>query len=363
MWNFFGALASGLLGFGSNIMTNNYNKKLQDEANKTNIQIARETNQANRDMTAATNLANRELVREQNAAAAAEAEKAYQRSKPTTQVGNMQAAGMSLAGAINSLNGGGSYSPAPVNTARDEASRDNPAQVSPAQMMSAEGVFSNIAQAFAQRAEQKHAEKMAKMQIAAQKEENAASRENAKEIAQISAEASKYGADTSAGASKYSADKAYEIALKRYNLDKDVAERLTPKQVEHLDSIIAKNKAEADLTSKQASDLAYRIAEYQSEEYKSVRTAQNLLAGLQADFDYKITNKSFNDYLNENYDYNEETGEYTPKKWISNANKVQQGARAVWSTIFEILPVNLLLESLGGTVENVRAIKLLSKVK
>lgn len=170
-WNFGGSLLSSLFGFGSNIMTNYFNKKMQDEVNKTNIQIARETNQANRDMTAATNLANRNMVAAQNAAAVAEAEKAYQRSKPTTQVGNMQAAGMSLAGAINSLNGGGSYSPAPVNTARDEASRDSPVQVSPAQMMSAEGVFSNIAQSFMQREQMKSSERMFDKQLAFDREQ------------------------------------------------------------------------------------------------------------------------------------------------------------------------------------------------
>ena len=194
-WNFGSSLLSSLFGFGSNILTNYYNKKMQDEANKTNIQIARETNQANRDMTLATNLANREMVREQNAAAAAEAEKAYQRSKPTTQVGNMQASGMSLAGAINSLNGGGSYSPAPVNTARDEASRDSPAQVSPAQMMSAEGVFANIAQAFAQRAQQKHDEKMQAKQLAAQEKVQRAQIESNERIAQLQADTTNRNAD------------------------------------------------------------------------------------------------------------------------------------------------------------------------
>ena len=237
-WNFGGSLLSSLFGFGSNILTNYYNKKMQDEANKTNIQIVRETNQANRDMTAATNLANREMVREQNAAAAAEAEKAYQRSKPTTQVGNMQAAGMSLAGAINNLNGGGSYSPAPVNTARDEASRDSPAQVSPAQMMSAEGVFANIAQSFMQREQMKSSERMAKMQIAAQKEENAANRENAKEIARIQAEASKYGADSSAGAAKYGADKNFESAAARLEFDKAVHDFFKDKRNELLEKQI-----------------------------------------------------------------------------------------------------------------------------
>ena len=44
-----------------------------------------------------------------------ESEKAYKRSSAPNQVGLMTAAGMSRAGAINALNGGGSYTPAPIS--------------------------------------------------------------------------------------------------------------------------------------------------------------------------------------------------------------------------------------------------------
>lgn len=68
-----------------------------------------------------TNKHNAQMVAAQNAAAAAESEKAYERSKPTTQVTNMRQVGMSQAGAINALNGGGSYTPAPINVSQDQA--------------------------------------------------------------------------------------------------------------------------------------------------------------------------------------------------------------------------------------------------
>ena len=64
---------------------------------------------------------NEKMVAAQNAAAANEAEKAYERSKPTTQVTNMRQVGMSQAGAVNALNGGGSYTPAPVNVSQGQA--------------------------------------------------------------------------------------------------------------------------------------------------------------------------------------------------------------------------------------------------
>lgn len=70
---------------------------------------------------AETNRANRELVDRQNEFARQESELAYKRSLPQNQVANLMNAGMSRAGAINTLNGGGSYQPAPISTAQDEA--------------------------------------------------------------------------------------------------------------------------------------------------------------------------------------------------------------------------------------------------
>lgn len=81
----------------------------------------RQTNKTNERLTRETNAANREMVEMQNKAAALEADKAYKRSMPTNQVSNLLASGMSRAGAINTLNDGGSYTPAPVNVAQDTA--------------------------------------------------------------------------------------------------------------------------------------------------------------------------------------------------------------------------------------------------
>lgn len=293
------------------------------QTNEMNYKIAKETNEANRKM-----------VELQNEAAAAESEKAYQRSKAGNQVALMRAAGMSRAGAINALHGGGSYTPAPVNVSQDSAPQMQTADVSS---------LANMGQTLSAIFERKHQEKMLNKQLQAQKEENEAQRDSNERIAQLQADTTNRNADN------------------RLEFDKEQFDKLSPYQIRQINATIGKISAEAKLTQTQEKDLAYRVAEYQSEEYKSVRDAQKLLEGLQADFDYKITNKSFNDYLNENYDYKD--GEYVPKQWHSNANKVQQGARTIWNTIFEILPINLLLEALGGTVENVKAIKALSKVK
>lgn len=81
---------------GSNVATNKANLKSQEEANETNVRLSREA----------------------NVAQALESEKSYNRSKATNQVALLRQAGMSHAGALNVLSGGGSYTPAPVNTAQ-----------------------------------------------------------------------------------------------------------------------------------------------------------------------------------------------------------------------------------------------------
>lgn len=68
-----------------------------------------------------TNKNNAKLQEQANAAQVAESEKVYNRSKATNQVALMQQAGMSRAGALNALNGGGSYTPAPVNASQEQA--------------------------------------------------------------------------------------------------------------------------------------------------------------------------------------------------------------------------------------------------
>ena len=98
--NILGGFNLGSIGkLASSIFSSVANVKMQRETNATNMQIARE----------------------QNAAAAAESEKAYERSKATNQVRLMQDAGMSKAGALNAINGGGSYQPAPVNAGQAQA--------------------------------------------------------------------------------------------------------------------------------------------------------------------------------------------------------------------------------------------------
>lgn len=138
MYNMYGSIASSALGLiGSVINTHQVN-----EANK---QMVRETNEANRQM-----------VEMQNKAAKEEAELAYKRSSAPNQVNLMRAAGMSRAGAINALNGGGSYTPAPVNTSQDSAATMQTTDLS---------ALANIGQAFENQANRKLQEKLQAQQL------------------------------------------------------------------------------------------------------------------------------------------------------------------------------------------------------
>lgn len=75
--------------------------------------VAGATNKSNEKSVEETNQANLEAVERTNTANAEQAELAYQRSKPETQVFNMMQAGMSKPAALNALTGGGTYT-APV---------------------------------------------------------------------------------------------------------------------------------------------------------------------------------------------------------------------------------------------------------
>lgn len=96
-------LFGGLLGLAGSAINSSVNKKATDETNATNLQIAQETNAANVE----------------------QAELAYQRSLPTAQVQQMMQAGMTRAGALSALQGGGSYTAPTLQSAHMEKPEQN----------------------------------------------------------------------------------------------------------------------------------------------------------------------------------------------------------------------------------------------
>lgn len=128
--NFVGAIG--------NIVSSKKNREVNEK-------LTRETNENNRKMQESANATNMQIADNANALQREESEKAYERSKAGNQVNLMTQAGMSRAGAINALNGGGSYTPAPVNTAQVEASKDEVPQGNPTDFSGLIGAFSSLA--------------------------------------------------------------------------------------------------------------------------------------------------------------------------------------------------------------------------
>lgn len=96
-------LFAGIFGLVGSGINSSVNKKATEETNATNLQIAQETNAANVE----------------------QAELAYQRSLPTAQVQQMMQAGMTRAGALSALQGGGSYTAPTLQSAHMEKPEQN----------------------------------------------------------------------------------------------------------------------------------------------------------------------------------------------------------------------------------------------
>lgn len=126
-----GSIGAAGINAAANDATNEINYKIAQETNAANAANVKQTNLMNYKIAQETNAANAELARLANEFSHNEAELAYQRSTAQNQVANMQAAGMSKAGALNALNGGGSYTAAPVTTAT--AQQPNAMQAAQAQ--------------------------------------------------------------------------------------------------------------------------------------------------------------------------------------------------------------------------------------
>lgn len=314
-FNMIGQLGSGAMGLIGSIV----NTKQTNEAN---LQIARETNAANRQM-----------VQEQNRAAAAESEKAYQRSKATTQVANMMQAGMSRAAAINALNGGGSYTPAPVNVSQDTAPQMQTADLS---------ALANIGQAFAQRAQQKHDEKMQSKQLAAQAEAQKAQIESNERIAQLQANTTNRNADN-----RLNFDRLVHQQELQYKND-DLQFRKT--QYEYGKKLI---DAQTLLTNEQRYKIKAELDDFSSKPAKDAREAEYQLRRIAALYNYNVNENEFYKYLRDNFVKGEDGNYYPIAKQnlgtydqgaIGTLNDVESVSTAFWNMMFSIIPVRPLLD-------------------
>lgn len=273
------SLVSGLFSLGSSA--------LGYAQNQQNIKAQREANQQN--------LA---LTREANSAQMRESEKAYQRSLPTNQVANFRAAGMSHAGALQALSGGGSYSPAPVNTGQVEPVQGSSAGVQQGIESMLQAIMhqqSNATQMKIAREQMEHDIKITEMQLADNRDqrdheqvENHLNRKNQKEISAHTSSENRAGVE-------YTANKHLEGILAGVNMDKSRLDEIIRQfnvmspyyknhyvaQVKHLESV-------KGLNDQQKQEIADKLADWNSTEQKDARAAMAVAQAMTGQYNEEI---------------------------------------------------------------------------
>lgn len=315
--NIFGGFNLGSIGqLASSIFSSVANVKMQRETNATNMQIARE----------------------QNAAAAAESEKAYERSKATNQVRLMQDAGMSKAGALNAINGGGSYQPAPVNAGQAQAPQIDLTHAFDGIITAAENNKQRKAAEDLQTAQIKAAEEAQRKQIESDERKHAAQLANAKEIAQLQADTTNRNADN-----RLDFDKS------KLDWEKEIYDRLPIYEKERYDLGTELLRNQKDLELWKVNDLKYKVLEYQSLPYKTTRDGENLLRGLAAEFDYNLTEKDMKEFRDTYMYYDKESNQWKYKEHGNNAASrwVYENAPLYWDFVARVLPANKLGDIFG----------------
>lgn len=328
-----------------------------------------------------TNEANKQIAEEANAAQAAESEKAYRRSMPTNQVSNLRAAGMSHAGALNVLSGGGSYTPAPVNTAQMQSfSMDNPL-AGAADIVA--GIGSNSAQM-----------KQNKEQFEKGIQETERSNKVYESIAQQQADTERSKVDNEnmlRTQEFYINEYNHGMHILRDNVDlmkeyEDVSHLVDPVKYksafEYVEAVLKKSgrnelsavvrdqlenkwtiansdkftsaqtgktNAETKTLNEQFKQLKQEVEEYLSEPNKQARAndvqAQNdeaILRSMMAEYDID------EEEVKRMYYYDiQEDGTYKPNGWRKGIEKADR----FWNATFEIFGVNRLARALGAVLK------------
>ena len=205
-----------------------------------------------------TNKSNERIAAEQNAMQQAESEKAYQRSKATTQVQNLQDAGMSKAGALSTLNGGGSYTPAPITSSTAQAPQIDLTTAFDGLMTASENYKQRKSAEDLQAKQIKAAEDAQRNQIESQERQQKAQLESNERIAQLNADTTNRNAD------------------KRLDFDREQFEYNKPKILAEIEHIKKDTKRLEKVTEGQ--NLQNIRAKMENENYPELAKAANAKA-------------------------------------------------------------------------------------
>lgn len=321
-----------------------------------------------------TNKLNKQIADEANAAQAAESQKAYDRSKATNQVALLRQAGMSHAGALNVLSGGGSYSPAPVNTA----------QMQPFTM---ENPFAGIADIIAghgsNSAQMKQTKEQFEQSLEETKRSNEANekiqRENVEgenKVRQADVDMKRYelgmkqltdnkdnyalyeSLSQKVDPAKYSTSFEYISAIKestnKETIPSAVYEQLTNQwnianSGKLTTSQTNKTDKETDILGEQFKQIEQSVKEFLSYEAKDARKGMLLSDKAQAELnkllaEHDMSIREYKDSLEYVFD---EHGKLKPNGWTKTSDK----ASRFWNTVFSVVPKELIVEIVGAALK------------
>lgn len=307
-------------------------------------------NVANVQQTRNNNALQERLVREANAASAVESQKAYERSKATNQAGLMQQAGMSKAGALNAINGGGSYTPAPVQSAQTQAPQIDLTHAFDGLVQ----VGENAKQRKLQKDLQEQQIKAAKQAQEAQFDENEKQRKHDALMKDVDTANQTQHDNLEYEKHKEVLANDYKKHLDRLNLDsKDL--QLRRDSFEYGKKLV---DAQTGLTEVQRDKVRAELDEWKKQPFVSARENKARLESLAAIYNYHITESDFNKYLQKYYTYDEDTDTwksiYDPKIYSGVGSFETAGgiATAFWDCVFSVVPVRSLfgcIKLFGGS--------------
>lgn len=271
-----------------------------------------------------TNKKNEQLARQQNAFQRQENELAYQRAKPQNQVSQMMQAGMSKAGALNAINGGATYQPAPISSATAQAPQ-----------IDLTSAFDGLLQIGENAKQRKMQEDMLQKNIDAavaaqqkQFEENERQRKHDLEMQSREHTNTNRNVDNRLAWEKEIYDRLPAYEQKRYDLGTELLEK------------------QVDMEKWRVNDLKYRTLEYQSKPYKTTRDTMNLLQEVSAELDLVVSDKELKEFKDTYMYYDSGTDEWKYKEIGNNpaSNWVYKNAPLFWDFISRVVPANKLAD-------------------
>lgn len=284
---------------------------------------------------ASTVIRNRAQMREtkyRNEMQRQESERAYEVSKPIHQVQQMRDAGLSKAGALNALNGGASYIPAPMESAKLDAPNIDLSHMFDGLMATHE----NSKQRQLQR-------DMVSAQIKSQESMHSDALQNAKDIAKMQIEGNKVNVDNTNKTHKEISEAQLKHAEKVLNFEQNKFDFLKEEQKQLIIAQAAELQSRKLLTDKQLEKLTDELIEWNL--HQDARTFKALYEAMQYEYDYHATARDY-EMWKKACTYTDDDGILHYRSQPQWSGAVTTTMRTFWDSLFAIVG----LEKVGDLV-------------